>query len=106
MSPRVFASLVVCLLAACSGCVKSDVSAAEAEERGSALYRKARDAEHSGDIKEAIRLYNRVRGLFTTTDPIPGGNTTTYTHPQDPINQQDLDGKWKKPKSGSASENC
>lgn len=60
MSPRVFASLVVCLLAACSGCVKSDVSAAEAEERGSALYRKARDAEQSGDIKEAIRLYNRV----------------------------------------------
>lgn len=43
-----------------------------------------------------VRLYNRVRGLFTAIDPIPGGNTNTYTHPQDPINQQDLDGKWKK----------
>ncbi len=60
MSPRVYVSLGVCFLIACSGCVRSDVSAAEAEERGSALYRKARDAEQSGDIKEAIRLYNRV----------------------------------------------
>ncbi|MBC7269122.1 MAG: hypothetical protein H5T76_10410, partial [Streptomyces sp.] len=41
-----------------------------------------------------VRLYNRVRGLFTATDPIPGGNTNTYTHPTDPINQQDLDGKF------------
>jgi hypothetical protein len=43
-----------------------------------------------------VRLYNRVRGLFTATDPIPGGNTNTYTHPTDPINQHDLDGKWRK----------
>src|SRR5690606_1022703 len=46
-----------------------------------------------------VRLYNRVRGLFTATDPIPGGNTNTYTHPTDPINQHDLDGKrgwWKR----------
>jgi tetratricopeptide (TPR) repeat protein len=42
------------------GCVKSDVSTVEAAERSSALYRKARDAEQSGDIKEAIRLYNKV----------------------------------------------
>jgi LysM repeat protein len=60
MSRFVFASLCVGLLFACSGCVKSDVSTAEAEERGSSLYRKARAAEQSGDIKEAIRLYNRV----------------------------------------------
>lgn len=60
MSRIDFISLGVGLLVACSGCVKSDVSTAEAEERGSALYRKARDAEQSGDIKEAIRLYNRV----------------------------------------------
>jgi hypothetical protein len=46
-----------------------------------------------------VRLYNRVRGLFTATDPIPGGNTNTYTHPTDPINKTDLDGKkwsWKR----------
>lgn len=48
------------------------------------------------------RLYNPTTGLFTSRDPIPGGNTTTYTYPQDPINNHDLDGKrkscrgWKK----------
>lgn len=60
MSRIVFASLCVGLLVASSGCVKSDVSTAEAEERGSSLYRKARAAEQSGDIPEAVRLYNRV----------------------------------------------
>lgn len=56
----VFASLGAGLLLVCSGCVKSDVAAAETAERSSPLYRKAREAEQSGDIKEAIRLYNRV----------------------------------------------
>ncbi len=55
-----FASLGIALLAACTGCDKSDVTTAEAEERGSALYRKARNAEQSGDIKEAVRLYTQV----------------------------------------------
>ena len=40
------------------------------------------------------RLYNAVRGLFTSTDPEPGGNTTPYTYPQDPINKYDLNGHW------------
>jgi nucleoid-associated protein YgaU len=48
------------LLAAAGGCGKRDLAAAEAEERGSSLCRKAREAEQSGDLKEAIRLYNRV----------------------------------------------
>jgi large repetitive protein len=38
------------------------------------------------------RLYNPVTGTFTSTDPEPGGNTTTYTYPQDPINGFDLQG--------------
>lgn len=38
------------------------------------------------------RLYNPQTGLFTSPDPIPGGNTTPYTYPQDPLNQTDLDG--------------
>ncbi len=42
------------------GCVKSDVSAVEEKERSSALYRKARDAEQSGDVKAAVRFYNEV----------------------------------------------
>ncbi|MEU8224077.1 RHS repeat-associated core domain-containing protein [Kribbella sp. NPDC048915] len=39
------------------------------------------------------RLYNSATGLFTSTDPIPGGNTNDYTYPTDPINQFDLDGR-------------
>lgn len=40
------------------------------------------------------RLYNQTTGLFTSTDPIYGGNTTSYGYPTDPINQTDLDGNW------------
>lgn len=42
------------------GCSKSDQAAVEGGERGSALYRQAFAAEQSGDIKEAIRLFNKV----------------------------------------------
>lgn len=45
-----------------------------------------------------VRLYNPVRGAFTTVDPVAGGNTTAYAYPQDPINKVDLDGKAKKKK--------
>lgn len=38
------------------------------------------------------RTYLPALGQFTATDPIPGGNTTTYTYPQDPINAQDYTG--------------
>jgi RHS repeat-associated protein len=41
-----------------------------------------------------VRQYNPETGQFLAPDPIPGGNTTPYTHPQDPINQYDLDGRW------------
>jgi hypothetical protein len=40
------------------------------------------------------RLYNSLTGLFTSIDPVPGGNTTAYAYPQDPINSFDLTGKW------------
>ncbi|WP_182049971.1 DUF6531 domain-containing protein [Changpingibacter yushuensis] len=47
-------------------------------------------------ILMGVRLYNPTTGLFTSVDPVPGGNTTEYTYPQDPINKQDLDGNaWK-----------
>ena len=45
-----------------------------------------------------VRLYNATRGLFTSLDPIPGGNDTPYTYPGDPINSSDLDGRWTRPK--------
>lgn len=42
------------------------------------------------------RLYNPVSGLFTSTDPVYGGNNTTYLYPTDPLNASDLDGKAKR----------
>jgi len=43
-----------------AGCGGSGIADAERNERGSALYRKAFAAEQSGDIKEAVRLFNKV----------------------------------------------
>jgi hypothetical protein len=44
------------------------------------------------------RSYLPELGIFTATDPVEGGNTTTYAYPQDPINHNDLtgmcDGFW------------
>jgi RHS repeat-associated protein len=43
-----------------------------------------------------VRLYHPTLGRFLTIDPIPGGNTTAYVYPQDPINKVDLDGRsWR-----------
>jgi hypothetical protein len=41
------------------------------------------------------RFYNPVRGLFTSLDPVPGGNDTAYNYPGDPINSYDLDGRMR-----------
>ena len=38
------------------------------------------------------RAYLAALGRFLTPDPIPGGNTTTYNYPNDPINAFDLTG--------------
>jgi len=43
-----------------AGCGGTEIADAERNERGSALYRKAIAAEQSGDIKEAVRLFNKV----------------------------------------------
>ncbi len=50
----------VCLMLCGLGCSRSGPAAAESAERGSALYRQAFSAEQSGDIKEAVRLFNKV----------------------------------------------
>lgn len=54
-------------------------------------------AERSTDTPAGLtlmgaRLYNPVSGLFTSTDPVYGGNDTTYVYPSDPTNANDLDG--------------
>ncbi|WP_291278304.1 RHS repeat-associated core domain-containing protein [Galactobacter sp.] len=48
----------------------------------------------SGLILMGARLYNPTTGSFTSTDPIPGGNTTAYAYPQDSINTADTSGEW------------
>ena len=41
-----------------------------------------------------VRLYNPTTGQFTSPDPIPGGNDTAYSYPNDPVNVFDLTGEW------------
>ncbi|MEO0024893.1 MAG: hypothetical protein RL196_1334, partial [Actinomycetota bacterium] len=51
-----------------------------------------RQTEATGLILMGARVYNPVTGQFTSPDPIPGGNETTYTYPNDPINSTDYTG--------------
>ncbi|MFC8923044.1 RHS repeat-associated core domain-containing protein [Cellulosimicrobium sp. NPDC057127] len=55
---------------------------------------KERAQDTTGLTLMGARLYNPTTGLFTSVDPVPGGNTTAYAYPQDPINHQDLDGRF------------
>lgn len=45
-----------------------------------------------GLILMGARLYNPITNQFTSPDPITGGNETTYTYPNDPINKNDFTG--------------
>ena len=56
-----------------------------------------RGYEHTNGLNQTLmgaRTYLPELGIFTATDPIEGGNTTTYAYPQDPINHFDLSGTW------------
>jgi RHS repeat-associated protein len=63
-----------------------------------------RQTKATGLILMGARVYNPVTGQFTSPDPIPGGNETTYTYPNDPINQNDYTGcmPWDSLESGAA----
>lgn len=61
---------------------------------------RERSGEALGDVTlMGVRLYAAVIGRFLSVDPVPGGNTTAYNYPQDPINQLDVDGKKSSTKS-------
>ncbi|MFJ2621294.1 RHS repeat-associated core domain-containing protein [Glutamicibacter sp. NPDC087344] len=53
-----------------------------------------RAVDTSGLILMGARLYNSVTGLFTSRDPVEGGNSTSYAYPQDPIGMNDITGLW------------
>lgn len=54
---------------------------------------KQRATTDSGLLLMGVRLYNPVTGQFTSLDPVPGGGSTAYAYPTDPVNVRDLDGK-------------
>jgi RHS repeat-associated protein len=58
----------------------------------------------SGLVVMGVRIYNPTTGLFTSPDPIYGGNDNAYVYPSDPINGLDLSGKQAPPKALLAAE--
>lgn len=48
-----------------------------------------RTATSIGIVLMGAQLYNTATGLFTSIDPVWGGNETVYGYPNDPINKQD-----------------
>jgi RHS repeat-associated protein len=57
---------------------------------------RQRAVSGAGLILMGVRLYNPVTGLFTSVDPVDGGNANAYTYPSDSINLFDLDGRMYK----------
>ena len=61
---------------------------------------KQRATTETGLALMGVRVYNPSTGLFSSVDPVRGGNANAYTYPGDPVNSFDLDGqrrscKWK-----------
>ena len=51
----------------------------------------------SGLVLMGVRVYNPTTGIFSSPDPIFGGNANPYVYPSDPINLFDLSGEQAPP---------
>jgi RHS repeat-associated protein len=51
-----------------------------------------RSTVDSGLMLMGARLYNPATGIFTSRDPVAGGNANSYTYPTDPVNMSDPTG--------------
>ncbi|MBD2760948.1 hypothetical protein IEE94_15780 [Yimella sp. cx-573] len=60
---------------------------------GSARKQRETSTDAAGLTLMGVRYYNWVTGAFTSPDPIPGGNDTSYGYPSDPINHTDVSGE-------------
>lgn len=58
---------------------------------------KQRSTTTTGLQLMGARIYNPVTGLFASLDPLYGGNDTSYSYPNDPINNNDTSGREQQP---------
>ncbi|MBN1172858.1 MAG: hypothetical protein JXA67_11840 [Micromonosporaceae bacterium] len=68
----------------------------QATQRYGWLGGKQRSGEALGDlVLMGVRLYGPALGRFLQVDPVPGGNCNGYEYAcADPVNKQDVTGKW------------
>ncbi|MBL8932400.1 MAG: hypothetical protein JNL54_19935 [Kineosporiaceae bacterium] len=55
-------------------------------------HQRSATTQNAGLSLMGLRTYNPLRAMFTSPDPLPGGNSSGYTYSDDPVNSFDLTG--------------
>ncbi|WP_182434728.1 DNRLRE domain-containing protein [Dermacoccus abyssi] len=63
-------------------------------------HQRATTPDTAGLTLMGARVYNNQRGLFTSLDPVYGGNETSYAYPNDPLNLRDTTGLHRSVEGG------